>query len=122
PSTVSAQHEHSENGKKHQPPPHVYNPYPPGLLPSDLQSEIDRVNSEIDQIFQQSLARAEALPINPGTAMKQVQLLGKLELFDKNLSVNKNEACTFCHMPYTGFSGPISSVNATTVAYPGSSR
>jgi cytochrome c peroxidase len=54
--------------------------------------------------------------------MRQVQLLGKLEQFDKNLSVNKNEACTFCHMPYTGFSGPISSLNATTVAYPGSAR
>ncbi len=52
--------------------------------------------------------------------MRQVQLLGKLEQFDKNLSVNKNQACTFCHMPYTGFRGSISSVNATTVAYPGS--
>ena len=52
--------------------------------------------------------------------MRQVQILGKIELFDKNLSVNRNMACSFCHMPYTGFSGPISSVNATTVAYPGS--
>jgi cytochrome c peroxidase len=29
-------------------------------------------------------------------------------------------ACASCHMPYAGFSGPIPSVNETTVAYPGS--
>ena len=61
-----------------------------------------------------------ALPKNTGTAMRQIELLGKIEMYDKNLSVNRNEACTFCHMPYTGFTGPISSLNATTVAYPGS--
>jgi cytochrome c peroxidase len=40
--------------------------------------------------------------------------------FDENMSVFKNEACAFCHMPYGGYSGPIPSVNATMVAYPGS--
>lgn len=116
-------HAGSAQGKK--PPPveaDIYNPYPPGFLPDDLRTEIQRVNAEIDGIFQATLAEAKNLPINPGTAMRQVQLLGKLEQFDKNLSVNKNMACTFCHMPYTGFSGPISSLNATTVAYPGSVR
>jgi cytochrome c peroxidase len=54
--------------------------------------------------------------------MRLVQILGKLELFDKTISVNKNVACSSCHMPYTGFSGPISSLNATTAAYPGSVR
>ncbi|MDB4954662.1 MAG: Cytochrome c peroxidase family protein [Myxococcales bacterium] len=107
----------------------VYNPYPPGLLPADLQSEIDRVTAEIDTIFQRALAQWKATPSptvagNPpilqDTGMKLVQILGKLELFDKTISVNGNVACTFCHMPYTGFSGPISSVNATVVAYPGS--
>jgi Di-haem cytochrome c peroxidase len=49
-------------------------------------------------------------------------LLGKLLMFDKQLSVNRNEACAFCHMPETGFTGPISELNATTVAYPGSVR
>jgi cytochrome c peroxidase len=64
----------------------------------------------------------KALPIISGTQMVQVQLLGKLELYDKNLSVKKNMACSFCHMPFTGFSGPISSLNATIVAYSGSVR
>ena len=40
-------------------------------------------------------------------------------LFDRRLSVNGNTACSFCHMPYAGFTGPISALNATTVAYPG---
>jgi cytochrome c peroxidase len=106
--------------KPNPPPTTIYDPYPPGFLPSDLDSEINRVLSEIDGIFAKTLAAAQALPINPGTAMQQVQLLGKLELYDKNLSVFRNVACTSCHLPYTGFTGPISSLNATTVAYPGS--
>jgi len=98
----------------------AYFPYPPGVIPADLDQEVQRVQGEVDQIFQQALAQWRALPINPSTRMPQVQLLGKLLLFDKNLSVNRNQACSFCHMPYTAFTGPISSLNATTVAYPGS--
>jgi cytochrome c peroxidase len=49
-------------------------------------------------------------------------LLGKLMLFDKELSVNRNEACVFCHMPETGFTGSISEINRTTGSYPGSVR
>jgi cytochrome c peroxidase len=109
--------------------PPVYFPYPPGLIPADLQSEIDRVNREVDQIFEEALAKARSLPppnlagnppIMRGTGTELVETLGRLELFDKNLSVNRNQACSFCHMPYTGFTGPISSINATVVAYPGS--
>jgi cytochrome c peroxidase len=104
------------------PTPPVYNPYPAGFLPANLNAEIERVNREIDGIENEALQQWHQLPINPGTAKRQVEILGKLEQFDKNLSVNKNMACTFCHMPYTGFSGPIPSLNATTVAYPGSAR
>src|SRR6516225_4161546 len=100
----------------------VYSPYPAGLIPKDLEAETDRVNREIEDLEQEAMSLWRALPKNGGTAMRQIQLLGKIELFDKNLSVNRNQACSFCHMPYTGFSGPISSLNATTVAYPGSVR
>jgi hypothetical protein len=103
-------------------PPSVYFPYPPGIIPSDLVPEIQRVNREVDLIESEAISQWHALPIKPGTAMRQVQILGKLELFDKNLSVNKNEACSFCHMPYVGFSGPIPSVNLKPGAYPGSSH
>ena len=43
-------------------------------------------------------------------------------LYDKHLSVNRNEACAFCHMPEAGFTGPVSELNRTTGSYPGSVR
>ena len=98
----------------------VYSPYPSGLIPADLVQETQRVNAEIDRLEEEALRQWKELPITASTQMRQMQLLGKLELYDKTLSVNRNMACSFCHMPYTGFSGPISSLNATTVAYPGS--
>ncbi len=100
----------------------AYFPYPPNLIPKDLIIETQRVTNEIKGIERQAIVEWHKLPINAGTEMQQVQLLGKLELYDENLSVFKNVACTSCHMPYTGFGGPISSLNATTVAYPGSVR
>jgi cytochrome c peroxidase len=97
--------------------------YPaPALIPSGLDQEIKRVEREVDSIEQQALAEWHALPITSLTRMNQVRVLGKLLLFDKNLSVNKNEACSFCHMPDTDFTGPISLLNKTTVSYPGSVR
>jgi cytochrome c peroxidase len=115
--TVSAQNRNSEKANFAS---CTYFPYPSGVIPPDLQTQINRVNGEIDLIEAEALAQWQALPINPGTAMRQVQLLGKIELYDRNLSVNGNQACTSCHMPYTSFTGPISSVNALPVAYPGS--
>jgi len=94
----------------------------PTLIPSGLDREIQRVEAEIDRIEQQALDQWHALPINGSTRVDQVRVLGKLLLFDKNLSVNRNEACSFCHMPDTDFTGPISILNQTTVAYPGSVR
>ena len=57
----------------------VYNPYPPGILPPDLVSEIQRVNREVNLIEKEALAQWHALPKNSGTAMRQIQLLGKIE-------------------------------------------
>src|SRR6266550_5930818 len=39
----------------------AYNPYPPGILPSDLNSEINRVLREVDLIESRALARWHAL-------------------------------------------------------------
>src|SRR6266403_4177179 len=111
--------------------PTPYNPYPPGILPADLQSELDRVQREIDFIFQQALAEFRALPppnltgqppTLQGSGYDMVQTLGKLMNFDLNISPFRNVACASCHMPYAGFSGPIPSVNLTMIAYPGSYR
>src|SRR5262245_54822446 len=95
----------------------VQHPTPPGL-----KEEIERVNAEIDRIFAETLAQLSSIPSDAEHRMKRVQTLGKLLLFDKQLSVNRNEACSFCHMPYVDFTGPISLLNMTTVAYPGSVR
>ncbi len=88
------------------------------LSPKLLQ-EIARVEAEIDRIEAQTL---EQLAKPPDNQVQQVELLGKLILYDKQLSVYRNEACTFCHMPETGFTGPVSELNRTTAAYPGSLR
>jgi cytochrome c peroxidase len=88
-------------------------------LPASVQQEISKVESEIDRIEAQTLARSRHAPPDPAPRMV---LLGKLLMYDKHLSVNRNEACAFCHMPETGFTGAISELNATTVAYPGSVR
>jgi cytochrome c peroxidase len=83
------------------------------------QREIAQVETEIDRTEASALQR---LAKPPNNQVQQVELLGKLLLYDKNLSVNRNEACTFCHMPDTGFTGPVSELNRTTAAYPGSVR
>jgi len=115
--------------KKEPPPPPDYNPYPPGILPADLDSELERVRGEVNFIFQQALAEFRALPPPnltgqppklQDTGFRMVQTLGKLMNYDETISPFKNIACAACHMPYAGFSGPIPSVNLTMIAYPGS--
>src|SRR6202043_282557 len=88
------------------------------LSPEALQ-EIAQVEAEIDRIEAQAIGRLAAPPDNQ---IQQIELLGKLMLYDKDLSVYRNEACMFCHMPETGFTGPVSELNRTTGAYPGSVR
>ncbi len=88
------------------------------LSPQVLQ-EIAQVEAEIDRIEAQAIERLAAPPDNQ---IQQIELLGKLMLYDKNLSVYRNEACAFCHMPETGFTGPVSELNRTTGSYPGSVR
>ncbi len=83
------------------------------------RTEIAQVEAAIDSIEAATTARLASLPDNQ---VQQVELLGKLMLYDKNLSVNRNEACAFCHMPETGFTGPVSELNRTTGSYPGSVR
>jgi len=89
------------------------------MLSPQAQKEIAQVEVEIDRIEAETAKRLDAPPDNQ---VQQVELLGKLMLFDKQLSVNRNEACAFCHMPEAGFAGPVSELNRTTAAYPGSVR
>jgi cytochrome c peroxidase len=106
----------------------LYNPYPPGILPPDLNPEIERVLREVRVVENRALARWAALtpptltgqpPILQGTGTEAIETLGELMNYDQNISPNRNEACASCHMPYVAFSGPIPSVNLTMIAYPG---
>src|SRR5881398_3883416 len=106
----------------------VYNPYPPGILPSNLSSEVARVLAEVDFIEARAIARWQALtpptltgqpPILQNTGTEAVEALGELMNYDRRISPERNQACASCHMPYVAFSGPIPSVNLTMIAYPG---
>src|SRR5260370_38829250 len=120
---VSAQNEKPGKGDKDTPPP-FYNPYPPGILPSDLTSEIMRVQREVTFIENEALAQQQLLPapvvtgqppVLQGSGYQRVETLGKLLNFDLNISPFKNIACASCHMPYAAFSGPLPSLNLTMI-------
>jgi cytochrome c peroxidase len=112
-------------------PTPIYNPYPPGILPADIDSELARVLREVDVVEARALARWQALPppnltgqppTFQGSGTEMVETLGELMNYDKTISPFQNTACASCHMPYVAFSGPIPSVNLTMVAYPGTVR
>src|SRR5260370_588874 len=88
-------------------------------IPAAARKEIKSVELQIDRIEAESLNRAKSATLD---RFHQITLLGKIIFYDKELSVKRNETCAFCHMPETGFSGPVSALNQTTVAYPGSVR
>jgi cytochrome c peroxidase len=109
-----------------------YNPYPSGILPANLQSELQRVRFEVQTIFDRYFAEYQALTPLPTltgqpptlfpNAYDAVRILGGLLNYDETMSPFQNIACASCHLPYAGFSGPIPSVNLTMIAYPGTYR
>jgi len=112
-----------------QPPTTIYNPYPAGILPANITTELARVEGEVDFIEAEAITQWQAIPPplvtgNPptlqNTGLPLVEILGKLMNFDKTISPFNNTACASCHMPYAAYSGPIPSVNLTMIAYPGS--
>ena len=90
-----------------------------GGMPSDFNQEVARVVADLDRIEADTLREISQTALD---RQGQIRTLGKLLIFDKHLSVNQNEACSFCHTPETGFTGPIQSLNLNTVSYPGSVR
>src|SRR5580693_6236236 len=90
-----------------------------GRRPPKNEKDVARIVAEVDRIEADTQSQMEHTKLD---RQGQVRTLGKLLLFDKHLSVNQNEACSFCHTPETGFTGPIQSLNQTTVSYPGSVR
>ena len=90
-----------------------------GQMPPSFGQDVAKVVAEIDRIEDDTLRQMDQTTLD---RQGQIHTLGKLMLFDKHLSVNQNEACSFCHTPETGFTGPIQSLNMSTVSYPGSVR
>src|ERR1700720_985456 len=90
-----------------------------GQMPPSFDQDVARVVAEVDRIEADTFSQMDQTTLDH---QGQVRTLGKLLLFDKHFSVNQNEACSFCHTPETGFTGPIQSLNETTVSYPGSVR
>ena len=79
-----------------------------GQMPAGFDADVARVVAELDQIEADTLRLADKTTLD---RQGQIHTLGELMLFDKHLSVNQNEACSFCHTPETGFTGPIQSLN-----------
>src|SRR5260370_16910629 len=59
---ISAQNKQHEKGDRDQPFP-IYNPYPHGILPANLESEIARVLRKIDVIDPTPIQRCHSLPL-----------------------------------------------------------
>jgi cytochrome c peroxidase len=124
--TMSAQNADAQDAAAVSGP--IYDPYPPGILPADLGSEIRRVLREADVLERRAFLRWQALtpptltgqpPTLKGTGTEAMETLGELMNYDRRMSPKRDQACSSCHMPYAGFSGPIPSVNLTMIAYPG---
>ena len=106
PISGQARAQHRGQGR----PASAYDPYPPGLLPSNLNSEIARVLRESDVIEGRALARWHALepptltgqpPVLQNAGTETIETLGELMNYDKKISPIKNESCAFaiCHTP-----------------------
>lgn len=87
--------------------------------PNTLAQEIAQVEHQVDRIETEAIA---SIPDLVSGSPQRLVALGKMLFYDKALSVNRNEACAFCHMPETGFQGAIESLNRAEVAQPGSVR
>ena len=72
-----------------------------------------RIRTEEAGLFQEALAAAQSGILDP---FHQVQTLGKLEIFDPNLSVNNNIACSYCHDPMAGYANGSSVLSIYTGA------
>lgn len=90
--------------------------YLPGGTHED--PDVFRINNEIDAIEAATVSQILRSP--PTGFFQKLTMLGKAEIYDKNLSVNKNVACATCHMPETAFKDASSLFNNTTVSMPGS--
>jgi cytochrome c peroxidase len=84
-------------------------------------ADIRRVNASITRIETQTLNQILNGKYSPDPAAPDgaKSILGKVMIYDRNLSVNGLVACATCHTPPQAFTGGSSLVNNTTVSYVG---
>src|ERR1700730_2651022 len=70
-----------------------------------------RVVAEEAGLENEALAAAQSGTLDP---FHKVETLGKLEIFDPNLSVNNNLACSYCHDPAAGYGNGASILSVFT--------
>ena len=70
-----------------------------------------RIRAEEAMLEAQALMAAKSGKLDP---YHQVETLGKLEIFDPKLSVNKNIACSYCHDPMAGYANGVSILSVFT--------
>src|SRR6202162_1520217 len=73
--------------------------------------DFKRIRAEEALLEAQALAAAKSGQLDP---YHQVETLGKLEIFDPKLSVNKNLACRSCHDPAAGYANGASILSEFT--------
>jgi cytochrome c peroxidase len=73
--------------------------------------DFKRIRAEEAMLEAQALAAAKSGKLDP---YHQVETLGKLEIFDPKLSVNKNLACSYCHDPAAGYGNGASILSVFT--------
>jgi len=73
--------------------------------------DAQRIRAEEAALFAEALTAANSGTLDP---FHQVETLGKLEIYDPNLSVNNNLACSYCHDPMAGFANGSSVLSIYT--------
>jgi cytochrome c peroxidase len=83
--------------------------------------DIRRVNAAITRIETETLNQIlnNQYSEDPASPNSAKSILGKVMIYDRNLSVNGLVACATCHTSQEGFTGGSSLVNDTTVSYVG---
>lgn len=83
--------------------------------------DVRKINAGITRIETQTLNEilAGQYSTDPTAPNSAKSILGKVEIYDRNLSVNGLVACATCHTAQEGFTGGSSLFNDTTVSFPG---
>jgi cytochrome c peroxidase len=70
-----------------------------------------RIRAEEAGLESQALTASQSGTLDP---YHQVETLGELEIFDPNLAVHSNLACSFCHDPAAGYANGVSILSVFT--------